>query len=285
MRSRRLRSWSIGAASLPIRLRRFTPLFVMQMEDYVRASGDLAYLRAHWDYVKRAYAFTRAHTTHGAYDNSQGTGWVEEWVPKLPQQEMYLVALDEQSSEAMKRMAKLMDDDGLASAAESQVPQPSATILARTATRMASTTSAAIATAPLRPSRRSFQRSRGGAGILLCPRPTPPSTCGPRRSFHRLGNAIDGRGRFDLRPISYHHGSVWPLYTGWTSLAEYRTNRPLAAYANLRQNMQLTWLQDPGAGDGGVVGQVLPAAGAQQLAPALVLLYGADTGHSRPVRS
>ncbi len=83
-----------------------TPLFVMQMADYVRTSGDTGYLREHWDNVKRAYAFTRAHTTNGVYDNSQGTGWVEEWLPKMPQQEIYLAALDEQSSEAMAYLAK-----------------------------------------------------------------------------------------------------------------------------------------------------------------------------------
>lgn len=54
-----------------------------------------------------------------------------------------------------------------------------------------------------------------------------------------------GEATYD--PISYHHGSVWPLYTGWASLAEYRANRPLAGYANLKHNAQLTWLQDPGA--------------------------------------
>jgi hypothetical protein len=48
-------------------------------------------------------------------------------------------------------------------------------------------------------------------------------------------------------PISYHQGSVWPLFTGWTSVAEYRTGRPLSAYAHLMQNLNLTWQQDLGA--------------------------------------
>ncbi len=48
-------------------------------------------------------------------------------------------------------------------------------------------------------------------------------------------------------PISYHQGSVWPLFTGWVSLAEYRAHQPLAAYAHLMQNANLTWAQDPGS--------------------------------------
>jgi hypothetical protein len=48
-------------------------------------------------------------------------------------------------------------------------------------------------------------------------------------------------------PISYHQGSVWPLFTGWTSVAEYRAGRPLSAYAHLMQNLDLTWAQDLGS--------------------------------------
>jgi hypothetical protein len=48
-------------------------------------------------------------------------------------------------------------------------------------------------------------------------------------------------------PISYHQGSVWPLFTGWVSLAEYRAGRALAGYAHLMQNAGLTWTQDLGA--------------------------------------
>lgn len=48
-------------------------------------------------------------------------------------------------------------------------------------------------------------------------------------------------------PISYHQGTVWPLFTGWTAMAEYNGGRPLAGYAALERNVMLTWAQDPGA--------------------------------------
>ena len=47
-------------------------------------------------------------------------------------------------------------------------------------------------------------------------------------------------------PISYHQGSVWPLFTGWASVAEYRTGHPLSGYDHLMQNVDLTWTQDLG---------------------------------------
>ena len=46
-------------------------------------------------------------------------------------------------------------------------------------------------------------------------------------------------------PISYHQGTVWPLFTGWVSVSEYRQGRTLSGYAHLMQNAGLTWTQDP----------------------------------------
>jgi hypothetical protein len=59
-----------------------------------------------------------------------------------------------------------------------------------------------------------------------------------------LRSVRDTEAVFD--PISYHQGSVWPLFTGWASLAQYRERRPLAGYAALMRNLDLTWAQDPG---------------------------------------
>jgi hypothetical protein len=47
-------------------------------------------------------------------------------------------------------------------------------------------------------------------------------------------------------PTGYHFGSVWPLFTGWASVAEYNYHRSLPAYANLRANAQLVFDGSPG---------------------------------------
>jgi hypothetical protein len=36
-----------------------------------------------------------------------------------------------------------------------------------------------------------------------------------------------------------HFGSVWPLFTEWATLGEYRYHRPVPAYSNLRSNSLL----------------------------------------------
>jgi len=44
----------------------------------------------------------------------------------------------------------------------------------------------------------------------------------------------------------YHYGSVWPLFTGWAAVGEYRYHREQSAYANLRANALLALDGSPG---------------------------------------
>jgi hypothetical protein len=228
-----------------------TPLFVMAMEDYVNTSGDVAFLRKNWEAVRRAYEFTRTHDSDddGIYDNSEGTGWVEDWKPDLPHQEIYLAALDEQSADATSRLASLMDDGALVAAARERAG------LIRT--RMEAEY--------YDPQARFYAFSRNKDGTLDRTATIFPAVAWwsgrlalaqPAAMFGRWASSefstdwgtrdISPQTQF-YDPISYHEGSVWPLYTGWVSLAEYRTGRTLSAYAHLMQNADLTWAQDLGA--------------------------------------
>jgi hypothetical protein len=228
-----------------------TPLFVMAMEDYVRAAGDLNFVRQHWDAVKKAYAFTRAHDSDGdgIYENTEGTGWVESWPPGMPHQEMYLAALDQQSAGAMSRLAALLQDDQLAVSAG----------------RTGAAIQTKIEAEYFEPDRQFYAFSRNANGTLdHAPTVFPAiawwsgrlSLAHPEGMLDRWASSefSTAWGIRDLSPgadfydpISYHQGSAWPLYTGWTSLAEYRAGRPLSAYSHLMQNVNLTWAQDAGA--------------------------------------
>jgi glycogen debranching enzyme len=42
-------------------------------------------------------------------------------------------------------------------------------------------------------------------------------------------------------PLSYHYGSVWPLFTGWASLGAYRYSRPHVGYQALMATALLTF--------------------------------------------
>ena len=73
------------------------------------------------------------------------------------------------------------------------------------------------ATTPTRPSRR------------LQPKTIRPT--GACASSLSNSKVYDGSG--------YHYGSVWPLFTGWASVGEYRYHRAFPAYSNLRSNALL----------------------------------------------
>jgi glycogen debranching enzyme len=272
-----------------------TPLFLMAIEDYVRTTGDLDFLKSHWEKVKKAYIFERSHDTDGdgVYDNSQGTGWVEAWPPRMPHQEIYLAALDLQSTQSMSRLARLMGDSSLEREAEAQARLIASRLKGyRTASGMYA-----------------FSKNQDGSFD-----PTP--TIFASVAWWTRGSGLEDAGamfadwaghRFSTDwgtrsvaenasvydPISYHQGSVWPLFTGWTALSEYRAGRTLSAYSHLMQNADLTWAQDPGFDTEVLSGQFFEPLGrssshqlwssAMVISPAIRGLFGLEVDGLRHI--
>jgi len=235
-----------------------TPLFLLAVADYVRSSGDVAFLAANHDAIEKAWAFETdpAHDTDGdgIYDNSQGTGWVESWPGHMPHQEIYLALLDQQASAAMADIEKLLQNSEKSAAAHQRADKIAATIeteyydpeklcyaFSRNADGSQDRTSTVYpALAWWNP------ESTGGKSILA-----HPEVCLEQFAAHTLNTDWGLRDVANEEKIydglSYHQGSVWPLFTGWATLAEYRGNQPLAGYQMLMENANLTWAQDLGA--------------------------------------
>lgn len=228
-----------------------TPLLPMTVEDYLRASGDLEFLQKHWPALKKAYAFVRSHDSDGdgIYENTEGHGWVESWLPKRPFQEMYLAALDQQMCGAMARMAALLGDDEMARRAAAQADKIAGQLRAGYYDK----------------EREFYHFGRNSDGTYDSTATIFPAVAwwtgrlrlpGAEAMFRRWASAefstdwgtrsVSKREKI-YDPISYHQGSVWPLFTGWVALAEYRAGRPLAGYQHLMQNVDLTYAQEPGA--------------------------------------
>ncbi|HXC96095.1 MAG TPA: hypothetical protein VNU92_10350 [Edaphobacter sp.] len=225
-----------------------TPLFIMAVADYVRTTGDIEFLRSHWEQMKKAYAFDRAHDSDGdsVYDNSEGTGWVEAWPPKMPHQEIYLASLDLASSYAVADLAKLMQDQSLTASASSQA-RHIAGVVAEYKLNDGSYAFSRNADASRDDTSTIFPAVALWQGRELLPDPGRMLSLWASHHFATdwgVRSVNDTASVFD--PISYHQGSVWPLFTGWASLAQYRAGRPIAGYAALMRNVNLTWAQDPG---------------------------------------
>jgi hypothetical protein len=223
----------------------------MAANDYFRISGDLAFLKAHWTSLAKAWDFERSHDSDGdgIYENIAGSGWVESWPPGMPHQEIYLAALDQQASTAFAEIAKATGNSQLAEDAE----------------KRASHIAAQIEKEYFLPDVNFYAFSRNADGTLDTSATIYPAVAAWDGTFNlsRAGEMLSrwasqefstDWGTRDLSPsvgfydpISYHQGSVWPLFTGWVSLSEYRNGRSLSGYAHLMQNADLTWAQDLGA--------------------------------------
>ncbi|MGA2806890.1 MAG: amylo-alpha-1,6-glucosidase [Terracidiphilus sp.] len=228
-----------------------TPLFLLAVEDYVRSSGDVAFLAAHREDLEKAWTFETTHDSDGdgIYDNSQGTGWVESWPGSMPHQEIYLALLDQQASGAMAKIENLLNDPEKAAAAQ----------------KRAETVAKTIESEYYDPDKSCYAFSRNADGSLDRASTVYPALAwwsgksilahpdGCLKQFAAHTLATD----WGLRDVStdekfydgmsYHQGSVWPLFTGWAALAEYRANQPLAGYQMLMENANLTHAQDLGA--------------------------------------
>ncbi|MDR3741779.1 MAG: hypothetical protein P4L40_22395 [Terracidiphilus sp.] len=233
-----------------------TPLFLLAVADYVRSSGDTAFLTTFRDAIDKAWAFETdpAHDTDhdGIYDNSQGTGWVESWPSGMPHQEIYLALLDQQASSAYAWLQTQLKDPSKAESAERR-----ATTLAKT-----------INTEYYDPQKSCYAFSRNLDGTLDRTSTIYPSLAwwDPANGRATLDHPEACLRQFVASPLntdwgtrdvantesiydgmSYHQGSVWPLFTGWAALAEYRANQPLAGYQLLKENANLTRAQDLGS--------------------------------------
>ena len=233
-----------------------TPLFLLAVADYARASGDMAFLTAHRDAIEKAWAFEidPAHDTDhdGIYDNSQGTGWVESWPGGMPHQEIYLALLDQQASTAMAALEEMLHDPAKAKAAQQRAETIARTINAEYYDAQKS------CYAFSRNMDGSLDRTRTVYPALAWwdPAAGQPILAHPEECLRQFANATLNtdwglRDVADDEPIyngmSYHQGSVWPLFAGWTALAEYRGNQALAGYRMLMENAAMTQLEDLGA--------------------------------------
>ena len=228
-----------------------TPLFLTAMLDYVQTSGDLEFLRAHREAVAKAWAFETSHDadSDGIYDNAQGTGWVESWPGGQPKQEIYLALLDQQASAAMAKLSGLLGDSASAASAEKRAEAIAATIEREYYV-------AAM---------KKYAFSKNPDGSL-----DKAETIYPALAWWNGGKGLEHAeesfrawdshdfstdwGARDVSasdpvydPISYHQGSVWPLFTGWIAMADYRSGRAISGYSHLMENANQTTTQDLGA--------------------------------------
>ena len=246
-----------------------TPLYIIAHADYLRASGDVNYLRANWDSILKAYRFTRASDTdgNGLIENTNfGHGWVEGGSLYPPHEEIYMQGLWVEALRGVEELAGLLDDEKLAvevtEAARRVTEAMEKTYWLDERGFYAFATSvprAAPREADRGPSRERRQQRMNELDKLKIideetVMPAVPLWFGVLDAGRAQGQ-IDSLGSGHIAtdwgarivsdesrlydPLSYHSGSVWPLFTGWASVGAYRYGRPHVGLQALMSNVLL----------------------------------------------
>ena len=249
-----------------------TPLYVIVQADHWRASGDLAFLRESWPSIAKAWRFSAATDTdnNGLIENTKfGHGWTEGSPPYPPHEEIYLQGIWVEACRSVAELADVMKDAALASSARAFAERTRAAL--ESTYWLSSPGYYAFATALAKPEkvynaepgpRRAARQARIEAlrGRTLVDEDTVLPAVplwwrvldGERAQgeIDRLGSAsmatdwgarlISSRSEL-YDPLSYHYGSVWPLFTGWASVGAYRYGRPHVGYQALMANALLTF--------------------------------------------
>lgn len=226
-----------------------TPLFVIAVGDYVEASGDMAFLKENWERLNKAMAFLRSTYDADGFPRNRevGHGWVEGG-PLLPvRTEFYQAGVFVEALRAMAAMAGRMGDSALAARLDGEfqnkkqllnelfwMPGSHAWAFAIGLNGKAVDQPSVLATVPMWFGLTEAERT--GEMIEQLADEAHAADWGMR--------IISARNPL-YHPAGYHFGSVWPLFTGWASVGEYRYHAAQAGYANLKRN---AWLALDGAG-------------------------------------
>jgi glycogen debranching enzyme len=220
-----------------------TPLYIVAMDDYATESGDVGFVRDRWQSIEKAYRFLQStYDAQGFPQNAGvGHGWVEGG-PLLPvKTEYYQSALGTEALRALSHLAGFVGKNDLQKDLATEFDHRKIAL-----DQVFWSAEKKIYAFALDPSDNRIDEP----SVLS----TVPMWFGLPDAAH-ANDMIDQLASSDhetdwgMRIISsharvydgsgYHYGAVWPLFTGWASVGEYRYHRALAAYSNLRMNALL----------------------------------------------
>jgi glycogen debranching enzyme len=220
-----------------------TPLYIIAMRDYATTSGDGAFVKEKWESIRKAYDFLRSTwDANGLPQNlNVGHGWVEGG-PLLPvRTELYQAGLGTEALRALADLARITAQPKLAAELDQMYPRQRSRLnqlfwspekrmfaFALDLSDRRVETPSVLATVPMW-----FDLLEEKQADQMI------NTLADYDHAADWGMRIISSEDPKYDPSGYHFGSVWPLFTGWASVGEYKAHRALPAYANLQANAQL----------------------------------------------
>jgi glycogen debranching enzyme len=248
-----------------------TPLYIIAHADYWRASGDLNFINRNWDSIVRAYRFTARTDTdnNGLIENTGfGHGWVEGGALYPPHEEIYMQGLWIEALNNLAEMADVRGDKTASRDARAASDRTRAAVektywiadrgFYAFATNRPRSQAREAEPGPNRQVRQARMDALDRASLIDEDTVLPAvplwwrvlDDTRAQSEIDHLGSGamatdwgsriISNRSRL-YDPLSYHYGSVWPLFTGWASMGAYRYGRPHVGFQALMANVLLTY--------------------------------------------
>jgi GH15 family glucan-1,4-alpha-glucosidase len=241
-----------------------TPLYIIAMNDYLLHSGDSAFVKEQWPSIWKAYQFLRSTWDAQGFPRNEGVGhgWVEGG-PLLPvKTELYQTALGTEALHALANLAHITgqqestaDLDQLFAQQKSKMndsfwlPDKARFAFALDLDNRPVDELSVLATVPMWFAM--LDQNKANTTVTQLAAHEHQTDWG-MRIISSASPKFNGQG--------YHFGSVWPLFTGWAAVGEYRYHRVHPAYENLRSNALLAL-----GGSLGHVTEVLSGTSFEQL--------------------
>lgn len=222
-----------------------SPLYLVLAAHYLKASGDLEFIKSIWPGLKKTYEYIMSTDTDGdglIENTNVGHGWIEGGKLYGSHTEFYLAGCQAAAAEGMKYMALAMNEKDLASQ-YGLVAEKTKKIIDQTFWNSKTNF---------------FNNGKMKDGSFMEDKTALAAVCvylnavtDPKKAF-AVGSEFSGNAYttdWGTRIISefspnynagaYHAGMVWPLFTGWVSLAEYSTGCYTSGFLHLMQNINI----------------------------------------------
>lgn len=220
-----------------------TPLYISLAGHYLRHSGDTTFIRGEWEHIRKAldYCYSTDTDGDGMIENTLvGHGWEEGGILFGTHTTFYLASC---WKEALHQAGYIAQALGLKKEFQQYASDEGKV------NRM-------INTDFWNPAKKFFYHGKFKDGTFMDETDVMAAvpllyqqvqdkekwnpvlrTLASSEFSSDWGMRIIGDNNPAFRPGSYHQGSVWPLFTGWTSLAEYQYGRAGQGYTHLTDNL------------------------------------------------
>ena len=221
-----------------------TPLFLIVFQKYISYTGDYSFLKRNWDNFKAAVQFcfsTDSDKDHLIENTNVGHGWIEFGKLSSSHASLYLNSIWAKALQGGAILAKFMNEPELEKRWEEESREVLKTIDSLYWDEKTQYYALGINSLGERLKFKTIMPS-----IPLYFRLINPSRA--HKMFTDFSSSkfssdwgvriIDNKSS-SYQSKSYHEGSIWPLFTGWTSLAEYAYGRGIQGYIHLMNNLLL----------------------------------------------